>query len=196
MGQVKNYDAVLVGPGLSLKAQGFIEKLLTIDHAVWQSAILDADALNVLAQIDEWWKRVPAPAILTPHPGEMLRLTQLSREALDADRVGVARKFSALWGHVVVLKGAFTVIAAPDNRTTIMPFANPALATAGSGDVLAGAIAALRGQGLPAYEAAIAGAYVHGLAGEIARREMGSSGVMAGDLLDRLPRAIELCRSM
>ncbi|HET7375855.1 MAG TPA: NAD(P)H-hydrate dehydratase, partial [Anaerolineae bacterium] len=189
----KTYDALLIGPGLSLKSRGFIDKLLSLGRETWDNAVIDADALNILAQIDHWWMQVPAPAILTPHPGEMLRLTRISPEALAADRVGMARKFAALWGHVVVLKGAFTVIAAPDNRTMIMPFANPALATAGSGDVLAGSIVALRGQGLPAYEAAIVGTYLHGLAGEIARREMGSSGVMAGDLLNRLPRAISIC---
>jgi NAD(P)H-hydrate epimerase len=80
------------------------------------------------------------------------------------------------------------VIAAPDGRSILMPFANPALATAGSGDVLAGAIAAMMSQGLPAYEAALCGAYLHGAAGELARREIGSAGVLAGDLLERLPR--------
>ena len=189
----KTYDGLLIGPGLSLKSRGFVVKLLSLGREAWHNVVIDADALNILAQIDHWWTQVPAPAILTPHPGEMLRLTRISPEALAADRVGMARKFAALWGHVVVLKGAFTVIAAPDNRTMIMPFANPALATAGSGDVLAGSIVALRGQGLPAYEAAIVGTYLHGLAGEMARREMGSSGVMAGDLLNRLPRAISIC---
>ena len=94
------------------------------------------------------------------------------------------------WGHVVVLKGAFTVIAAPDGRSILLPFANPALATAGSGDVLAGTIAAMRAQGLAAYEAACCGAYLHGAAGEIARRDIGSAGVLAGDLLKRLPRVL------
>ena len=106
--------------------------------------------------------------------------------------MGAARKFARQWGHVVVLKGAFTVVAAPDDRMTIMPFANPALATAGSGDVLAGAITAMRSQGLNAYEAAVCGAYLHGVAGEIARREIGSAGVVAGDLLMRLPEALKL----
>jgi NAD(P)H-hydrate epimerase len=194
---LKTYDALLIGPGLSLHANDFIEALLGKGPAAWGNAVIDADALNILATIDQWWTHIPALSILTPHPGEMSRLTKMDRSALDAsrDRVNVARKFAATWGQVIVLKGAFTIIAAPDNRTTLLPFANPALATAGSGDVLAGSIAAMRAQGLPAYEAAIVGAYLHGLAGEIARREMGSSGVMAGDLLDRLPRAIALLKS-
>ncbi len=189
----KTYDAILIGPGLSLKAQPFIDSVFT--GRSWPPLVVDADALNLLAQIDQWWTRVPAPAVLTPHPGEMSRLTKIDRGQIEADRLGIARKFAAMWGHVVVLKGAFTVIAAPDRRSIIMPFANPALATAGSGDVLAGVIVSMRAQGLAAYEAAIVGAYLHGLAGEIARREIGSSGVLAGDLLPRLPQAINYCRA-
>ncbi len=189
---LKTYDAALIGPGLSLKAQPFIDSVF--NERLWPPLVVDADALNILAQIDQWWRRVPAPAVLTPHPGEMSRLTKIDRDQIEADRLGIARKFAAVWGQVVVLKGAFTIIAAPDNHAIVMPFANPALATAGSGDVLAGVIVSMRAQGLAAYEAAIVGAFLHGLAGEIARREMGSSGVMAGDLLDRLPKAIELVR--
>ena len=91
---------------------------------------------------------------------------------------------------VVVLKGAFTVIASPDGRACINPFANPALATAGTGDVLAGAVAGLMAQGLAPFAAAVTGAYVHGLAGQIASEEIGQTGVVAGDLLGRLPRGI------
>jgi NAD(P)H-hydrate epimerase len=104
--------------------------------------------------------------------------------------VNIARKFAAQWQQVVVLKGAHTVVAAPDERATMLPFATPALATAGTGDVLAGTIVAMLAQGLNVYNAAIAGAYLHGLAGEIAQREIGDAGVVAGDLLPRLPQAI------
>jgi ADP-dependent NAD(P)H-hydrate dehydratase / NAD(P)H-hydrate epimerase len=90
------------------------------------------------------------------------------------------------------LKGAFSVVAAPDGKIVVMPFANPALATAGSGDVLAGAIVGLRAQGLPAFEAAVCGAYLHGVAGELARADIGSAGAIAGDLLARLPAALNL----
>ena len=184
---IANYTTTLIGPGLTLAARPFIEQLLA--HGVGHSAlVLDADALNILAQIDQWWMRVPTPAILTPHPGEMARLTQLNLKEIEADRERIAIEYAERWGHVVVLKGAFTVIAAPDGRSILLPFANPALATAGSGDVLAGTIVALRAQGLPAYEAALCGAYLHGAAGEVAHREIGSAGVVAGDLLTRLPR--------
>ena len=106
--------------------------------------------------------------------------------------VGVARRMAAEWGHVVILKGAFTVIANPDGRAVMLPFANPALATAGSGDVLAGAIVGLLAQGLAPFEAATCGAFLHGLAGEIARRDIGEAGVVAGDVLTRLPAAIRI----
>jgi hydroxyethylthiazole kinase-like uncharacterized protein yjeF len=190
---ITNYTTTLIGPGLTTQARPFIEQLLA--QGTGHSAlVLDADALNSLAQIDQWWTRVPSPAILTPHPGEMARLTGLSLKEIEADRERVAIAYAARWGHVVVLKGAFTVIAAPDGRSILLPFANPALATAGSGDVLAGTIVAMRAQGLPAYEAAFCGAYLHGAAGEVAYREIGSAGVLAGDLLTCLPRVLQALR--
>ncbi len=190
---IMSYTTTLIGPGLTIGARPFIEQLLA--QGAGQSAlVLDADALNILAQIDQWWTRAPSPAILTPHPGEMARLTKLSMKEIETDRERIAIKYAARWGHVVVLKGAFTVIAAPDGRSTLLPFANPALATAGSGDVLAGTIVALRAQGLPAFEAALCGAYLHGAAGEITQREIGSTGALAGDLLARLPRVLQALR--
>ena len=191
-GVIEAYNVALIGPGLTLAAQPFIEAFLALKTSL--PLALDADALNGLASIDHWWTRINGPAILTPHPGEMSRLTKLSLTAIEADRVGVAIEFAKTWGHVVALKGAFTVIAAPDDRSIILPFANPALATAGSGDVLAGTIAAMVSQGLAAYEAAICGAYLHGAAGELARREIGLAGVLAGDLLSRLPLVLNTLR--
>ncbi len=112
-----------------------------------------------------------------------------STREVQADRVEVARRQAEAWGHVVVLKGAYTVVAAPDGRVVLEPFANPGLATGGTGDVLAGVIVALQAQGVPPFEAAAAGAYLHGLAGELARAELGEPGMAAGDLLRFLPRA-------
>jgi ADP-dependent NAD(P)H-hydrate dehydratase / NAD(P)H-hydrate epimerase len=185
--KMADYTVTLIGPGMTVEARGFMEQLL---DRVNGPLVLDADALNSLAQIDHWWTRVPPQAILTPHPGEMARLTNLSLKELEADRERMAIGWAHQWGHVVVLKGAFTVIASPDGRSILLPFANPALATAGSGDVLAGTITAMRAQGLAAFEAALCGAYLHGAAGEMARREIGSAGVLAGDLLTRLPQAL------
>jgi NAD(P)H-hydrate epimerase len=155
--------------------------------------VADADALNVLADVDGWAERLPRPSILTPHPGEMARLMKLEdKSVIGEDRVGVTRRMAAKWGHVVILKGAFTVVAHPEGQAVVLPFANPALATAGSGDVLAGAIVGLLAQGLAPFEAAVCGAFLHALAGEIARREIGEAGVVAGDVLARLPAAIRI----
>jgi hydroxyethylthiazole kinase-like uncharacterized protein yjeF len=149
-----------------------------------------------MAIVDGWWKGLPPDTILTPHPGEMARLMgdEVTTKEVQADREGVARRMAVEWKAVVVLKGAFTVVAAPDGRVMVVPFANAALATAGSGDVLAGAISGLRAQGMDAFEAAVAGAYVHGLAGELARAALGNMGVVAGDLPPRLPLALQRMR--
>ncbi|MCC7355680.1 MAG: bifunctional ADP-dependent NAD(P)H-hydrate dehydratase/NAD(P)H-hydrate epimerase, partial [Anaerolineae bacterium] len=156
--------------------------------------VLDADALNILAATEEWPRRVPAHSILTPHPGEMARLCNLKTEEIAADRLGLARAKAAEWNQVIVLKGAHTVCAAPDGRAVVQPFANPALATAGSGDVLAGAIVGLLAQGLEPFAAAVAGTYLHGLAGEWVRRALGDAGAVAGDLLPRLPEVLRALR--
>jgi NAD(P)H-hydrate epimerase len=126
-------------------------------------------------------------AVLTPHVGEMAVLTGLSKKEIQADRNEIACKYAKEWGHVVVLKGAFTVIAAPDGKMTVIPVATPALARAGTGDVLAGLIVGLRAQGLDAYDAAVAGAYIHAQAGLLAADDLGSTAsVMAGDVLDAI----------
>ncbi len=210
------YQALLVGPGLSTEKEtlAFVHQLLGLEQPAKKARIgfqpataepelerlalpplvVDADALNALAGVEGWAERLPRPSILTPHPGEMARLTKLDTPSINADRLGTARRAAAEWGHIVILKGAFTVIAHPDGRTVMLPFANPALATAGSGDVLAGAIVGLLAQGLDPFKAATCGAYLHALAGEIARNEIGEAGVVAGDVLARLPAAIRQAR--
>jgi NAD(P)H-hydrate epimerase len=120
----------------------------------------------------------------------MARLMGGSVAEVEEDRVAIARSKAADWGQVLVLKGAHTVVAEPEGRIVVQPFANPGLATAGTGDVLAGTIVALRAQGLGAFEAAAAGAYLHGLAGEVARQDIGAAGMVAGDVLARLPEAL------
>jgi ADP-dependent NAD(P)H-hydrate dehydratase / NAD(P)H-hydrate epimerase len=130
---------------------------------------------------------LPQGTILTPHPGEMSVLTGMPVIAIQDDRSAVAVEFARQWGAVVVLKGAFTVIAAPDGRTGVVPVATPALARAGTGDVLAGLITGLRAQGVPAYEAAAAGAWIHAQAGLIAEKTLGSSAsLLAGDLFSAI----------
>ena len=148
--------------------------------------VVDADGLNLLAEMDDWPAHLPAGTILTPHPGEMARLTSVSiRKLKQYDRVELARSKAAEWNCVVLLKGAYTVVAAPNDQCLILPFANPALATAGSGDVLSGIIVALLGQGLAPFKAAALGGYLHGGAAQVARTD---AGLMAGDLADLVPR--------
>ena len=153
-------------------------------------AVIDADGLNTLVGLGEdWARRIPA-AVLTPHAGEMARLTGRTIGAVQADRLATALDSARSWGHVTVLKGAHTIVAAPTGVGAVSPFANPALATAGTGDVLAGAIAGLLSQGVAPFEAAALGVYLHGAAGERARRRIGAAGVIASDLLPELPAAI------
>jgi ADP-dependent NAD(P)H-hydrate dehydratase / NAD(P)H-hydrate epimerase len=154
--------------------------------------VIDADGLYLLAQIEEWWTKLPANSmILTPHPGEMARLLKLNDAAeVNADRVGAAQRAAQEWSQIVVLKGAETVIAAPDGKASIGPSGNPALATAGTGDVLAGIIGGLIAQGVDQFDAARLGVWLHAQAGAIVRREVGEAGAIAGDLLARLPQAI------
>ena len=153
--------------------------------------VFDADGLKLLAQIDDWYKMIPDVAVLTPHPGEMAVMTELSVEEIQSDRLEIVRKYAQKWGHVVVLKGAFTVVAAPSGETYTIPVVTPALARAGSGDVLAGLIVGLRAQGLGAVEAAVAGSWVHAQAGLYAAEMLGTTAsVLAGDILAAVPGVI------
>jgi ADP-dependent NAD(P)H-hydrate dehydratase / NAD(P)H-hydrate epimerase len=153
--------------------------------------VIDADGLNLLAKIKDWPSALPVQSILTPHPGEMATLTGLSKELVQEDRQKIAGQYAKSWGHVVVLKGAFTVVASPDGRTTVIPVATPALARAGTGDVLAGLIVGLRAQGLDAYDAAVAGAWIHAQAGLYAADDLGTTAsVMASDVLNSIPDVI------
>lgn len=149
--------------------------------------VIDADGLKLLAEIPGWASFLPSQSVLTPHPGEMAILTNLSIQDIQSDRLGIALRFAKEWGHVVVLKGANTVVAAPDERTTVIPVATPALARAGTGDVLAGLIVGLRAQGVDAYRAAVSGCWIHGQAGIRAAQKLGTSAsVLAGDVLDEV----------
>lgn len=209
----KNFErasALLIGPGFGTEntTREFIENIVEGRYSAKKTAlrigfvhqetetkeennaklppvVIDADGLKLLAQIKDWHKQIPAPAILTPHPGEMSVLTELSKDEIQGNRLEIASRYAKEWGHVVVLKGAFTVIASPDGRAAIIPVASPALARAGTGDVLAGLIVGLRAQGLEAYEAAVAGAWIHAQAGLYAADDLGTdASVLAGDVLD------------
>jgi NAD(P)H-hydrate repair Nnr-like enzyme with NAD(P)H-hydrate dehydratase domain len=217
--RLPDYDALLVGPGLGTEdpTVEFVHRLLRTqtpdtrrhigfvrsedergseaeEAASFPPVVIDADGLNALAGLPRWWESLPAQSVLTPHPGEMSRLLGCSVADVEADRLATAQMAARDWQQVVVLKGAHSVIAAPDERVAISPFANPGLATAGTGDVLAGSIVGFLAQGLAPYEAAVAGVYLHGAAGDLATAALGNAGTVAGDLLPLLPRVLkELC---
>jgi hydroxyethylthiazole kinase-like uncharacterized protein yjeF len=214
---LKDYRSLLIGCGLGKDKQtvSFLKGLFTRQdaptHPVARSMgfasrsvqaetkesekitlpplVLDGDALGILAEWSEWVGAVPDGSILTPHPGEMARLLDSTVEDVQSDRVGIATRAALDWKQIIVLKGAATVVATPEGKVFVSPFSNPALATAGTGDVLAGAIAGLLAQGLSPIDAACAGVYLHGLAGELLREEYGVSGGLAGDLPVLLARA-------
>lgn len=186
-------QAVVLGPGLGMNPDtlAFLDALLPRpgEEAAfsWPAVVVDADALKLLAQLPEWPRRLPWLAVLTPHPGEMAVLTGQTVAEIQRSRIPVAEQFAQQWGHVVVLKGAGTVVAAPDGRTGVLALATAALARAGTGDVLAGLIAGLRAQKLDAYEAALVGTWMHGEAGRLAEDHHGSSvTVLARDVLHAL----------
>lgn len=195
---VAGYDALLLGPGLGQgpSQESFVRQLLCSldDHAPF--VLIDADGLNNLAKLPRWWERVRPRCVLTPHPGEFARLTRRSMQDIQVDRLAGARAAAEEWRQTVLLKGAYTVIAAAEGNAAVNPYANPALATAGTGDVLSGVIAGLLAQGLSPFEAASCGAYVHAAVAEGLRAETGDVGLLAGDLLPELPRTIRELRGL
>jgi ADP-dependent NAD(P)H-hydrate dehydratase / NAD(P)H-hydrate epimerase len=197
---VTGYDAVAIGPGLgpAPETQRFVQllvdRLASDDKA--PPLVIDADGLNALASADGWVSPETPRWVLTPHPGEMGRLTKTSAKEVQSDRLTVARIWAAKWRQVVVLKGAPSIVARPDGGAHLSVFANAALAIAGTGDVLTGAIAGLLAQGLEPYDAAVAGAYLHGLAGELWRSAHGAAGLPASELAAYLPPAQNSLRRM
>jgi NAD(P)H-hydrate epimerase len=154
--------------------------------------VFDADALKLLPNIKNWYQTLKQTAVLTPHPGEMAVLTGLTIDEVQKDREGVVNNFAAKWGHVVVLKGAVTIIASPDGRTAFIPIATPALASAGTGDVLSGMITGLIAQGMKAFDAAVAGAWLHARAGVAAAIKQGQTGsVTASDVIGQIPYVLK-----
>ncbi len=216
---VEKVTALLLGPGWGLEdtTAGFLRQLLQYknkkterpaktgigfvspereephgDTVKLPPLVVDADGLKLLARIPDWHSQIPEYSILTPHPGEMSVLTGLTVKEIQSDREETARRFAQKWGHVVVLKGALSVVASPDGRLGIIPVATSALARAGTGDVLAGVVVGLRAQGVPAFEAALAGCWIHARAGLAATAWSGQEvSVMAGDVLDALSEVLQ-----
>ncbi len=191
--EINNYNVLLVGCGLgqSQSVVSFVTSALFGLKPASTRLVLDADVLNIMARTPQWWQQLTDNAILTPHPGEMARLAGLSVDEVQADRAGIAKKLALEWHKTIVLKGAYTVIATPEGRVKISPLANPGLASAGTGDVLSGVIAGLLAQGMSLFDAAAAGVYLHGQAGEIVRQQLGDAGMIATDLLPVLPLAMK-----
>jgi NAD(P)H-hydrate epimerase len=208
-------QALLVGPGLGQEdtTRRLVWALLGLEterrrhrlgfvgeapgdgaSAIHCPVVVDADGLNALAALDGWHEKIAAPWILTPHPGEMAHLLGCTTAEVQGDRWQMALRAARVWNKIVALKGAHTVVASPDGRAVVCPFANPALATAGTGDVLAGIIVGLLAQGLAPFEAAAAGVYIHALAGELAALRAGTSGLAAGDLLGHVANAMAALR--
>lgn len=194
------HDAIVVGPGLrpGLATTELVRELIVAGEESPAPIVLDAEALRSMATLGDWWSGASRPAVLTPHPGEFARLRAGAGADPDADgdltdddaaRAAAARDAAATWGQVVVLKGARTVIAEPDGTVSVAPFENPALASGGTGDVLAGIIGALLAQGLRPADAARLGVYLHGMAGDAVRERLGDAGLLASDLPDAIPTA-------
>ena len=188
-------SVLLVGPGLGYTAQSAARAaetralVKTLLPGFSGSAVLDADGLNAAADLLPYMGKMLHPKselILTPHPGEMARLTRLSSSEISMDRKEIAIQFAKAWNAVVVLKGAHTVIAGPDGRCAVNPTGNPGLSRGGSGDVLAGMTSALLACGLPAFEAAACAVYLHGAAADRAAVLHGETGMLPHDLLDAL----------
>lgn len=189
------YDALLIGCGMGQAeaTRSLIESVLCSGHDL-PPTVVDADGLNALALIPNWLESFKAVAVLTPHPGEMARLTGKSTAEVQANRIDLAIESAQLWNKIVLLKGAYTVVAHPDGTALLSPFANAGLATAGTGDVLAGTIVGLLSQGLTMQDASAVGVYLHGLAGHDVRGRLGNTGMVASDLLPELPHVTKRMR--
>ncbi|HHV96984.1 MAG TPA: NAD(P)H-hydrate dehydratase [Clostridiaceae bacterium] len=190
---IKNKDVIAVGPGLSVKGGVFDITAWLIENSQ-VPLVLDADALNVISRDVSILGKLKTKAVVTPHPGEMARLTNLSIEEIQANRVETARNFACRWGVVTVLKGWRTIVGLPDGTIFINTSGNPGMATAGTGDVLTGIIAGLIAQGLTPEQAAVAGVFLHGNAGDRVASRIGEHGLIAGDLVEEIPYVIKAGR--
>ncbi len=195
---LEGYRSLLIGPGLGQAPNTrdvilqVLEYLRSLPEEKRPHLVVDADGLNNLSKLEHWWTLLPKGTVITPHPGEMGRLCGgIKVSGGNIDRLELARSKAKEWQVTLVLKGACTIITAPGGRTCINLLANPALAAAGTGDVLAGMIAGFSAQeGMQPFDAASASVYLHTVAAGIVSKEMGHAGMLASDLLPELPRAM------
>ncbi len=181
---IKKYNAVALGPGLSVEASTMCFARRMVQDCPLPM-VVDADALNAVAKKPGVLLKAKGPRILTPHVGEMARLTGFDRKGIEKDRKATAKAFSCKYNCVLVLKGHRTVVASPDGKVYVNKTGNPGMATAGSGDVLTGMIAAFLAQGMTPFEAAKWGARLHGAAGDMAVQNKGTFSLIATDLLSQ-----------
>jgi NAD(P)H-hydrate epimerase len=183
-------NACAMGPGLSTHHET-VQVVRNLVQRVAVPLVLDADALNALVGSVDTLVKAKAPLVLTPHPGEMARLIGITAADIQRDRIGMARGFAEEYGVTVVLKGAGTIVATPLGGVFINTTGNPGMATGGTGDVLTGMIGSLLAQGFGTTQAACLGVYLHGLAGDLAVEEKGETGMLAGDVIGKIPEAIK-----
>jgi hydroxyethylthiazole kinase-like uncharacterized protein yjeF len=196
---LEGYRSLLIGPGLGQSPYTrevileLLEHLRGLPDEKRPHLIVDADGLNNLSALEKWWTLLPQGTVITPHPGEMSRLCHgLKVSGGNIDRLPLAESKAREWQVTLVLKGACTIVANPDGHVRLNWLANPALATAGTGDVLAGMVVGLLAQSVSPYDAASAAVYLHTAAAELVSDEIGHAGLLAADLLPKIPRAILL----
>ena len=185
-------SVLAIGPGLSQHPEtvALVHSLICASDA---PTVIDADGINALSKSKEILSSLSSQTVLTPHPGEMARLIGGTVESLERDRIGIAQRFAQAHNVTLVLKGAPTVVARGNGEVWINSTGNAGMATGGMGDVLTGLIAGLMAQKVPPSDAAVLGVYLHGLAGDIVAESTGMHGLMAGDVLDNVSKAIKLC---
>ena len=191
--QLAAAEAGIIGPGLGRDSSTWRLVVDLAQHAACP-LVIDADGLNALADAQRVKGKLGKNRVLTPHPGELARLTGKTGDAINADRPAAARRAAKEWGAVVVLKGARTVVAHPDGRVSEDPHEVPALASGGTGDVLSGIIGGLMAQGSDPFAAAVTGVYVHAAAGRRISDRLGDSGLLASDLLPEIPLVMNVLR--
>jgi len=188
------FDVSLLGPGIDLNQESrrFLINMIEYSNNLESLSVIDADALTILSQTDNWQSNLKKAAILTPHVGEMSRLMKTSIQTIQSNRIYYARSAAMEWGQYIVLKGPCTIIADPKGNCRVIPFANPILATSGTGDILAGMIASFASQIDDPFNAATLATYIHSVIGEIMSEKIGAIGSLAGDMLPLIPFAINL----
>ena len=188
-------DVLAMGPGLSTEP-GTQRLVLRIVGNIQKPLVIDADGLNIVATNTDVLKKTKAIKILTPHPGEMARLTKLDKDFIQKNRIQVAHDFAHRFKVIVLLKGDRSVVASPDGKIYINTTGNPGMATAGSGDVLTGMLSAFLAQGLSknilGFELTKLACYFHGKAGDLVARDKTMMSMIAMDIIEKIPRALKM----